>query len=77
MENAPIRDDGSHITDEEVNLAVADGSGFEKGKLRIYRHFTEKRGNNAEFLKKNTATVDEPGITKTAGKAGSGTALRG
>ena len=52
MENAPIRDDGSHITDEEVNLAVADGSGFEKGKLRIYRHFTEKRGNNAEFLKK-------------------------
>lgn len=52
MENAPIRDDGSHITDEEVNLAVADGSGFEKGKLRIYRHFTEKRGDNAEFLKK-------------------------
>ena len=52
MENAPIRDDGSHITDEEVNLAVADGSGFEKGKLRIYRHFTEKKGNNAEFLKK-------------------------
>ena len=52
MENAPIRDDGSHITDEEVNLVVADGSGFEKGKLRIYRHFTEKKGNNAEFLKK-------------------------
>ena len=52
MENAPIRDNGSHITDEEVNLAVADGSGFEKGKLRIYRHFTEKRGDNAEFLKK-------------------------
>ena len=52
MENAPVRDDGSHITDEEVNLAVADGSGFEKGKLRIYRHFTEKRGDNAEFLKK-------------------------
>ena len=34
--NAPQMDDGSVITDEEINLALAAGSNFENSKFRIH-----------------------------------------
>lgn len=50
--NAPQMDDGSVITDEEINLALAVGSNFENSKLRIYQQFTTAQGDHAAFLKK-------------------------
>ena len=50
--NAPQMDDGSVITDEEVNLALAAGSNFENSKFRIYQQFTTTQGDHAAFLKK-------------------------
>lgn len=50
--NAPQIDDGSVITDEEVNLALAAGSNFESSKFRIYQQFTTTQGDHAAFLKK-------------------------
>lgn len=45
-------DDGSVITDEEVNWALAAGSNFENSKFRIYQQFTTTQGDHAAFLKK-------------------------
>ena len=42
--NAPQMDDGSVITDEEINLALAAGSNFENSKFRIYQQFTTTQG---------------------------------
>lgn len=50
--NAPQMDDGSVITDEEINLALAAGSNFENSKFRIYQQFTTTQGDHAAFLKK-------------------------
>lgn len=50
--NAPQMDDGSVITDEEINLALAVGSNFENSKFRIYQQFTTMQGDHAAFLKK-------------------------
>ena len=50
--NAPQKDDGSVITDEEINLALAVGSNFENSKFRIYQQFTTAQGDHAAFLKK-------------------------
>ena len=50
--NAPQMDDGSVITDEEINLALAVGSNFENSKFRIYQQFTTTQGDHAAFLKK-------------------------
>lgn len=50
--NAPQMDDGSVITDEEINLALAAGSSFENSKFRIYQQFTTTQGDHAAFLKK-------------------------
>lgn len=50
--NAPQIDDGSVITDEEINLALAVGSNFENSKFRIYQQFTTTQGDHAAFLKK-------------------------
>jgi len=50
--NAPQMDDGSVITDEEVNWALAAGSNFENSKFRIYQQFTTTQGDHAAFLKK-------------------------
>lgn len=50
--NAPQMDDGSVITDEEVNLALAAGSNFENSKFRIYQQLTTTQGDHAAFLKK-------------------------
>lgn len=50
--NAPHMDDGSVITDEEINLALAVGSNFENSKFRIYQQFTTTQGDHAAFLKK-------------------------
>lgn len=49
---APQMDDGSVITDEEINLALAAGSNFENSKFRIYQQFTTTQGDHAAFLKK-------------------------
>lgn len=49
--NAPQMDDGSVITDEEINLALAAGSNFENSKFRIYQQFTTTQGDHAAFLK--------------------------
>lgn len=50
--NAPQIDDGSVITDEEINLALAAGSNFENSKFRIYQQFTTTQGDHTAFLKK-------------------------
>ncbi len=50
--NAPQMDDGSVITDEEINLALAVGSNFENSKFRIYQQLTTTQGDHAAFLKK-------------------------
>ena len=50
--NAPQIDDGSVITDEEINLALTAGSNFENSKFRIYQQFTTTQGDHAAFLKK-------------------------
>lgn len=50
--NAPQMDDGSVITDEEINLALTVGSNFENSKFRIYQQFTTTQGDHATFLKK-------------------------
>lgn len=50
--NAPQMDDGSVITDEEINLALAAGSNFENSKFRIYQQFITTQGDHAAFLKK-------------------------
>ena len=50
--NAPQMDDGSVITDEEINLALAAGSNFENSKFRIFQQFTTTQGDHAAFLKK-------------------------
>ena len=50
--NAPQMDDGSIITDEEINMALAAGSNFENSKFRIYQQFTTMQGDHAAFLKK-------------------------
>lgn len=50
--NAPQMDDGTVITDEEINLALAAGSNFENSKFRIYQQFTTTQGDHAAFLKK-------------------------
>ena len=50
--NAPQIDDGSVITDEEINLALTVGSNFENSKFRIYQQFTTTQGDHATFLKK-------------------------
>ena len=50
--NAPQMDDGSVITDEEINLTLAVGSNFENSKFRIYQQFTTTQGDHAAFLKK-------------------------
>lgn len=47
--NAPQMDDGSVITDEEINLALAAGSNFENSKFRIYQQFTTTQGDHAAF----------------------------
>lgn len=47
--NAPQMDDGSVITDEEINLALAVGSNFENSKFRIYQQFTTMQGDHAAF----------------------------
>ena len=49
---APQMDDGSVITDEEINLALAAGSNFANSKFRIYQQFTTTQGDHAAFLKK-------------------------
>lgn len=50
--NAPQMDDGSVITDEEINLALAAGSNFENSKFRIYHQFTTTQDDHVAFLKK-------------------------
>lgn len=50
--NAPQMDDGSVITDEEIDLALAAGSNFENSKFRIYQQFTTTQSDHAAFLKK-------------------------
>lgn len=42
-------DDGSYITDEEINLALAAGSNFENSKFRIYQQFTTTQGDHVTF----------------------------
>lgn len=49
----PIEDDGTHITEEEINHALARGSSIYHGKLRIYQQFQRNASakENADFLK--------------------------
>ena len=50
----PQPDDGSHITEDDVNVIITRGSVFEGGKYRIYNHFqqTETEKETVAFLKK-------------------------
>lgn len=50
----PQPDDGSHITEDDVNVIITRGSVFEDGKYRIYNHFqqTETEKETVAFLKK-------------------------
>lgn len=50
----PRPDDGSHITEDDVNVIITRGSVFEGGKYRIYNHFQQKKAENetVAFLKK-------------------------
>ena len=47
-------DDGSHITEDDVNVIITRGSIFEGGKYRIYNHFQQKKTEKetVAFLKK-------------------------
>ena len=50
----PRPDDGSHITEDDVNAIITRGSVFEGGKYRIYNHFQQKKAEKetVAFLKK-------------------------
>ena len=50
----PQPDDGSHITEDDVNVIITRGSVFEGGKYRIYNHFQQKKTEKETvvFLKK-------------------------
>ena len=50
----PQPDDGSHITEDDVNVIITRGSVFEGGKYRIYNHFQQKKieKETVAFLKK-------------------------
>ena len=50
----PQPDDGSHITEDDVNVIITRGSVFEGGKYRIYNHFQQKKTEKetVDFLKK-------------------------
>ena len=50
----PQPDDGSHITEDDVNVIITRGSVFEGGKYRIYNHFQQKKTEKetVAFLKK-------------------------
>ena len=50
----PQPDDGSHITEDDVNVIITRGSIFEGGKYRIYNHFQQKKTEKetVAFLKK-------------------------
>ena len=50
----PRPDDGSHITEDDVNVIITRGSVFEGGKYRIYNHFQQKKTEKETeaFLKK-------------------------
>lgn len=55
----PQPDDGSHITEDDVNVIITRGSVFEGGKYRIYNHFQQKKTEKetVAFLKKSTASA--------------------
>lgn len=59
--NAPQMDDGSVITDEEINPALAEGSNFENSKFRIYQQFTTTQGDHFG----DWTDVDHPGTAGT------------
>ena len=50
----PQPDDGSYITEDDVNVIITRGSVFEGGKYRIYNHFQQKKTEKetVAFLKK-------------------------
>ena len=50
----PRLDDGSHITEDDVNVIITRGSVFEGGKYRIYNYFQQKKTEKetVDFLKK-------------------------
>ena len=50
----PQPDDGSHITEDDVNVIITRGSVFEGGKYRIYNHFQQEKTEKetVAFLKK-------------------------
>ena len=50
----PRPDDGSHITEDDVNVIITRGSVFEGGKYRIYNYFQQKKTEKetVAFLKK-------------------------
>ena len=50
----PRPDDGSHITEDDVNVIITRGSVFEGGKYRIYNYFQQKKTEKetVDFLKK-------------------------
>ncbi len=47
-----------YISEDEVDMALSKGSGFERGKARIYLHFVKDRNltSRAEFLKEEYGT---------------------
>ena len=50
----PQPDDGSYITEDDVNVIISRGSVFEGGKYRIYNHFQQEKTEKetVAFLKK-------------------------
>ena len=50
----PQPDDGSYITEDDVNVIITRGSVFEGGKYRIYNHFQQEKTEKetVAFLKK-------------------------
>ena len=50
----PQPDDGSYITEDDVNVIITRGSVFERGKYRIYNHFQQEKTEKetVAFLKK-------------------------
>ena len=67
----PQPDDGSHITEDDVNVIITRGSVFEGGKYRIYNHFQQEKTEKetVAFLKKEYGIC---GFSWTFADGGSG-----
>lgn len=59
---AAVPEAGRFITGDEIAASLANGSGFEGGKARIYEFFQTPHTpkESADFLKRSTASAGVP-----------------